>query len=130
MHYKTFFSLQTFLFITLAMIFTPAVTAKGPNSLVIEAQTAGAQMSGVDISLVDDSGGKVLTSRTDEKGSFTFSNVGPGSYKLRIGCAGAGARSGDVSGGAGVQKCYAEFHIKITDESRGVITGAIRKEGS
>ena len=139
MYYKNGFRLQASLFIVLAMILSPTAVAKDRSAIPTQAQTVGAQASGVDVSLEQVSGGKALTTKTDERGSFTFSNVAPGSYKLRIGCAKTGAISPDVAGQSepekgrdvqrGVQRCYAEFRIEITDQSTGVITGAIRREG-
>jgi hypothetical protein len=130
MRYKNFFRLLSFSFTALTMIVSSPAIARDGGSPVSGAQTAGAQLSGVDVSLEEVAGGKVLTTRTDERGSFTFSDVAPGSYKLRIGCAGTGARGGDATAGAGVRRCYAEFRVGITDKSRGVVTGAIRREGS
>ena len=91
-------------------------------------------MSGIDVRLEQVSGSTVLTTKTDEKGNFTFSNVSPGSYKLRIGCAKTDAASPDAAGraatekGQDAQKCYTEIRIVITEKSTGVITGAIRRD--
>ena len=128
MFYKNAFRLHAFLFILLAMMLSPTAVAKDRCTLLRQAQTAGAQVSGVEVSLEEVTGGKVLTTKTDEKGSFSFSDVGPGSYKLRIGCAKRGPEKVQDEQ-RGKQKCYAEFRIEITDKSSGEITGAIRKEG-
>jgi hypothetical protein len=125
MYYKNPFRLHAFLFIALAVILLSTAVAEDRGAIPTPAQTAGAQVSGFEVRLEQVSGSKVLTTRTDEKGSFTFTDVGPGSYKLRIGCAGTNAIS---PGGAGVQNCYAEFRVEITDKSTGVIKGAIRRE--
>ena len=128
MHYKNPLRLQASLFFVLAVTLSPTAVAKDRGGMPTQAQTAGAQVSGFEVRLEQVSGGKVLTTRTDERGSFTFSNVAPGSYKLRIGCAGTDAIGPGVAGGAGVQRCHAEFRVEITDKSTGVITGAIRRE--
>ena len=129
MHDRNPFPLRhAFLFIALALILSSTAGAKDRGAIPTSPQTAGAQVSGFEVRLEQVSGSKVLTTRTDEKGSFTFTDVGPGSYKLRIGCTGANATSPGVPGGADVQKCYAEFRVEITDKSTGVIRGSIRKE--
>ena len=127
MYYHNPFCLH-FLFIALAVILSSTAIAKDRGAIPTPTQTAGAQVSGFEVRLEQVSGSKVLTTRTDEKGSFTFTDVGPGSYKLRIGCSGTNAISPGVAGGAGAQKCYAEFRVEITDKSTGVIKGAIRRE--
>jgi hypothetical protein len=129
MCYKNAIRLQALLFIVVAMILPSTAVAEDRSASPAGAQAASAQVPGVEVSLEQVSGGKVLTTRTDEKGSFTFSGVAPGSYKLRVGCARADAISSDVAGRA-EQRCYAEFRIEITDGSTGVITGAVRSEGT
>jgi hypothetical protein len=129
MHSTHPFSLQPFFFIALALMLSSAAAARDKGALPEQSQTARAQLSGVDVTLEQVSGGKVSTTRTDDNGSFTFRDVAPGSYKLRIGCTGKATTTGDVAGGAGSQKCNAEFRIEITEKSTGVITGSIRKEG-
>lgn len=128
MYYKNPFRLHTFVLIVLAVILSTTAVAKDQGAIPTQAQTPGAQVSGLVVRLEQVSGGKVLTTRTDETGSFTFTDVGVGSYKLRIGCTGTDATSPGVAGGAAVQKCHAEFRVEITDKSKGVIRGAIRRE--
>ena len=129
MYYTNAIRLQALLFIVPAMILSPTAAAKDRSASPAQAQPASAQPSGVDVSLEQVSGGKVLTTRTDEKGGFTFSGVAPGSYKLRVGCARSDSAKPGVAGRAG-QKCYAEFRVEVTDGSTGVITGVIRREGA
>ena len=63
-----------------------------------------------------------------------FNNVAPGSYKLRIGCERTDAASLDTTArtepknAQDSQKCYKEVRIVITEKSKGVISGTIRKE--
>ena len=128
MYFNNALRLQAFSFIVLAVFLSPAAVARDQSALPAEVHIASVQVSGLDVSLEHISGGKVLTTKTDEKGSFTFSDVGPGNYKLRIGCPGTGAISRDVAGGAGVQRCYAEFRVEIADKSRGEIRGSIRRK--
>jgi len=126
--------LQAFLLLITTVFLSSTVFATDRNDLTTKSQTAGAQISGIDVRLEQVSGSTVLTTKTDEKGSFTFSNVAPGSYKLRIGCAKTDASSPGAAGrtvpekGQDAQKCYTEIRIVITEKSTGVITGAIRKE--
>jgi hypothetical protein len=85
-------------------------------------------VSGIDVSLEQVSGTKILSTKTDEKGGFSFNNVAPGSYKLRIGCSKTDAPSRDATVSPS-KKCYAEMRIVITEKSTGVITGTIKREG-
>ena len=128
MYYKNPFQLHAFLFLVLTVLLSSTAVAKDRGAIPTQAQTAGAQVSGLVVRLEQVSGGKVLTTRTDERGSFSFTDVGPGSYKLRIGCTGTSATSSGVADVAGVQNCQAEFRVEITDKSKGVIKGAIKRE--
>jgi outer membrane lipoprotein-sorting protein len=123
MYYANARHLQAFLFLILTVFLSSTAFATDRNDLAIKTQTARAQVSGMDVSLEQVSGTAVMTTKTDEKGSFTFSNVAPGSYKLRIGC---DTPVQAVPGSA--QKCHAEVRIVITEKSTGVIRGTIRKE--
>jgi len=114
---------QAFLFFILAVFLSTAVLAEDRTAVITKPTAEAAQVSGIDVRLEQVSGTAVLTTRTDEKGNFTFSNVAPGSYKLRIGCDTTGQ---GVPGSA--QKCHAEVRIVITERSTGVVTGTIRKE--
>ena len=51
----------------------------------VQAQSVSEHVSGVDVSLEQISSGRTQTAKTDDKGKFTFSDVAPGTYKLRIG---------------------------------------------
>src|SRR5688500_20409850 len=116
MYHTSAIRLQALLLIVLTVILSPTADAKDRSASPAQAQAASAQPSGVDVSLEQVSGGKVLTTSTDEKGSFTFSDVAPGSYKLRIGCARADAAKPGVAGRA-EQRCYEDFRVEITDGS-------------
>jgi len=129
MSYKTAFRLlHVSSFITLIVLSSTAF-AKERGGAPIDSQSASSQVSGIDVSLEQVSGTKILSTKTDEKGGFSFSNVAPGSYKLRIGCSKTDAASPDATVSPS-QKCYAEMRIVITEKSTGVITGSIRKEGT
>jgi Carboxypeptidase regulatory-like domain len=129
MSYKNAFRfLEAFSFIALIVLSSTAV-AKARSGASTDSQKPAEQLAGIVVSLEQVSGTKILSTKTDEKGSFSFSNVVPGSYKLRIGCAKADAAPPDVTAQAPAPKCYAEMRIVITDKSMGVITGSIRKEG-
>jgi hypothetical protein len=105
--------------------------------LLVQAQSVREQVSGVDVSLEQISSGRTQTARTDDKGKFTFSDVAPGTYRLRIGCTGASAQSPTASsgtmssGGQGAQgdsrRCYAEFRVEVTDKSKGHISGVVER---
>ena len=110
-----------FIFLT-AILATPTFAQDRP-ALETKPLPATAQVSGIDVRLEQVSGSALLTTRTNDKGSFTFGNVAPGTYTLRIGC--------DVPGQAApgsAQKCRAEVRIVITEKSTGVVTGTIKKE--
>ena len=128
MSYKNAFRLvQIFLLLPLILL-TPSF-AKERGDASIDSQSAPSQVSGMDVSLEPLSGTKILSTKTDAKGSFRFTNVAPGSYKLRIGCSKTDAAGPDATVSPS-QKCYAEMRIVITEKSTGVITGSIRKEGT
>ena len=103
----------------------------------VQAQSVRGQVSGVDVSLEQISSGRTQTAKTDDKGKFTFSDVAPGTYKLRIGCTGASAQSPTASSGTmkssgqsaqgDGRRCYAEFRVEITDKSRGTISGVVER---
>jgi SdrD B-like domain len=120
---NAFRSRQAFLFFILTALLSTAVLAEDRTAVITKPTAGAAQVSGIDVRLEQVSGTAVLTTRTDEKGSFSFSNVSPGSYKLRIGC----DTPGQAAPGS-AQKCRAEVRIVITEKSTGVITGTIRKE--
>ena len=113
---------QSFLFFILTMFLSSPALAEDRTALTTK-PIAGAQVSGIDVKLEQVSGTAILSTKTDEKGNFTFSDVAPGSYKLRIGCEKPGQAAPESS-----QKCYTEVRIVITEKSSGVITGTIRKE--
>lgn len=52
---------------------------------------AGSSVSGIDVSLEPQSGGKVFRAKTDANGSFSFANLPPGRYILRLKAAAASA---------------------------------------
>ena len=114
---------QAFLLFIFAAFLSTAVLAEDRTAVITKPTARAAQASGIDVRLEQVSGTAVLTTRTDEKGSFSFSNVSPGSYKLRIGCDTPGQGAPDST-----QKCRAEVRIVITEKSTGVITGTIRKQ--
>jgi len=114
---------QAFLFFILTALLSTAVLAEDRTAVITKPTAGAAQVSGIDVRLEQVSGTAVLTTRTDEKGSFSFSNISPGSYKLRIGCDKPGQTAPDSA-----QKCSTEVRIVITEKSTGVITGTIRKE--
>src|SRR5215475_6808802 len=113
---------QSFLFFILAMCLSSSALAQDRTALTTK-PIAGAQVSGIDVRLEQVSGTAVLSTKSDEKGSFIFTKVAPGSYKLRIGC-----DKPDQAAPESSQKCYTEVRIVITEKSSGVITGTIRKE--
>ena len=113
---------QSLLFFILAMRLSSPALAEDRTALTTK-EIAGAQVSGIDVRLEQVSGTAVLSTKTDEKGSFIFTKVAPGSYKLRIGCDKPGQAASE-----GSQKCYTEVRIVITEKSKGVITGTIRKD--
>jgi hypothetical protein len=122
MFYRNAFRiLQAVSFIAFIVLSSTAV-AKDRSAAPTESQRGSQKLSGIDVNLEQPSGTKVMSTKTDERGSFIFSNVPPGSYKLRIGCEQPEQKPG--------QKCYAEMRILITEKSTGVITGSIRKEGT
>jgi hypothetical protein len=130
MSYKNAFRLlQVFSFIAIVALSSTSF-AKERGDAPKDSQSGSSQVSGIDVSLEQVSGTKILSTKTDEKGGFNFSNIAPGSYKLRIGCAKTDAASPDATGQRTTQKCYAEMRIVITEKSTGVITGSIRKEGT
>ena len=124
MYSTNFLGRRQVLFVLILTVSLSATNlAEDRPALTIKTLTVAGQVSGVDVRLEQVSGTAVLTTKTDEKGNFTFSKVAPGSYKLRIGC----DTSGQAAPGS-AQKCHAEVRIVITEKSTGVISGTIRKE--
>jgi hypothetical protein len=106
------------LWLSILLICLPVmVVARQQNPL--DKRAATDSLSGIEVRLEQVASGKTMTTKTDEKGSFSFSNVEAGVYKLRIGC--VTAERGDKKG------CSAEFNIKISDKSTGNITGSVQK---
>jgi hypothetical protein len=64
--------------------------------------------------------GKKLSTRTDGKGNFSFSDVEAGTYRLLIGCAEQKSQNEK-------RDCLAEMRIVISDKSKGIVTGIIQK---
>ena len=86
--------------------------------------TAGKGAAGIDVTLEQVSSGRRMETKIDEAGNFSFSNVGAGTYKLRIGCAvvTASEESGAEMGRqGGDQRCLAEMLVVMTYSSKGDI---------
>jgi hypothetical protein len=109
-----------------------SIAAFAQNNTAMPAQASGASVGGVNVSLVEISTGKEMSTKTDGKGNFAFSNLGAGTYRLRIGCARLNADndSGPVGGqGAGREKqqCFAEMSVQISENSSGSIAGIVQQ---
>jgi len=130
MYFNAFHARQAFLFLVLIVLLSSATLAENRTHLITKRAAGPAQVSGVDVRLEQISGTAVQTTKTDDKGTFTFNNVAPGSYRLRIGCEKTDAASPETAARTGQdsQKCNKEIRIVITEKSTGVISGTIRKE--
>jgi hypothetical protein len=121
----------------LSIFLSLSSAAQKADAAPTQARSASGQVSGVGVTLEHIPSGKRLITKTDEKGVFTFRDVGPGSYKLRIGCAEVSGqdftRSGrtESSNKEGTQgeseRCHAEFRVEISDKSEGNISGVVRR---
>jgi|SRR5215471_6817068 len=127
MSHKAFRVFAAFSFIAIIVLSPPAI-AKAPGCASTDSQKPAEPLSGIPVSLVQVSGTKIMSTQTDARGTFSFSNVAPGGYKLRIGCEKAAAASPDANTQAAATRCYAEMKIVITEKSTGVITGSIKRE--
>jgi len=58
---------------------------------------AGDPVPGLDITIEQIPGGKILTVKTDKKGKYIFDRLAPGTYKLRVGPPKPAAKSADYN---------------------------------
>ena len=91
------------------------------------ARSAGDDAGGVVVVLEHVESGKVIRTRTDAKGNFSFSDIESGKYRLRFGCGEAAGASPTRDGKA---ECLAEMRIEISDKSKGNVAGTIQKAAS
>jgi len=63
---------KAFLFFTLIVFLSTATFAEDRTALITKPTVGAAQVSGIDVRLEQISGNTVLTTKTDDKGNFTF----------------------------------------------------------